>query len=127
MQYLQKTGGPPLLAVPIERRRGSRPGHVLQSKCLSLSSRLLDVQTFRLSDVPTCTASPYFRPRSSTSVLLKIESFLYRESYCYLGLTRIHSPFNEEDFFDRFRTPHYPALFHAAAAHRPLDDGSRGW
>lgn len=68
-----------------------------------------------------------FLARPSTSVLLGIESFLYRESYCSLGLTRIHSPFNEEDFLDWFRTPHYPALFHAAAAHRSLDDGSRGW
>jgi hypothetical protein len=52
---------------------------------------------------------------------------LYPESYCYLDPTQIHSIFNQEDFFDRFRTPHYPALFHAAAAHRSLDHGSRGW
>ena len=46
-----------------------------------------------------------------------MESFLYPESYCSLGLTRIHSLFDEEDLFDWFRTPHYPALFHAAAAY----------
>ncbi len=71
--------------------------------------------------------SPNFRPRSSTSVLLNIESILYPESYCSLDLTQLHSLFNEEDRFDWFRTPHYPALFHAAAAHRSLDHGSRGW
>jgi hypothetical protein len=38
--------------------------------------------------------SPNFRSRSSTSVLMKIETLLYRESYCYLGLTRIHLPFD---------------------------------
>ena len=68
-----------------------------------------------------------FRVRSSTSVLLSIESILYPESYCSLGLSRIHSVFDQEAFFDWFRTPHYPAIFHAAAAYRPLDDGSRGW
>src|SRR6267143_6051086 len=71
--------------------------------------------------------SPIFRPRPSTSVLLCIESILYPESYCPLDRTRIHSLFDEEDFFDWFRTPHYPALFHAASAHRSLDNGSRGW
>jgi len=40
---------------------------------------------------------PVFRPRSSTSVLLKIESILYPESYCSLGLTRIHFSFDQED------------------------------
>src|SRR5216684_2840501 len=71
--------------------------------------------------------SPNFRLRSSTSVLLNIESILYPESYCSLDLTQLHSLFNQEDRFDWFRTPHYPALFHAAAAYRPLDYGSRGW
>ncbi len=33
------------------------------------------------------------------------------ESYCYLGPARIHSPFDQEDFFDGFRTPHYPQRF----------------
>jgi hypothetical protein len=56
-----------------------------------------------------------------------MELFLYPESYCSLGHTRIHSLFDLEDFFDWFRTPHYPALFHAAAAHRSLDNGGRGW
>ncbi len=73
------------------------------------------------------STSPSFRPRSSTSVLLNIESILYPESYCSLDLTQIHSLFDQEGCFDWFRTPHYPALFHAAAAHRPLDYGSRGW
>ncbi|PYU56125.1 MAG: hypothetical protein DMG56_18425 [Acidobacteria bacterium] len=40
---------------------------------------------------------PGFRLRSSTSVLLKIESILYPESYCSLGLTRIHFSFDQED------------------------------
>src|SRR5260370_17312725 len=65
--------------------------------------------------------SPYFRPRSSTSVLLNVAPFLYPESYCSLGPTRIHSPFDQEDFLDWFRTTHYPALFHAPAPHRALD------
>src|SRR6266446_3258682 len=73
---------------------------------------------------PPVSRSPNFRPRSSTSVLLNIESILYLEFYCSLDLTHIHSIFNQEDCFDWFRTPHYPALFHAAAAHRPLDYGS---
>src|SRR6266849_6699374 len=71
--------------------------------------------------------SPNFRLRPSTSVLLKVESFLYPQSYCSLDLTQIHFPFTEEDRFDWFGTPHYPALFHAAAAHCSLDHRSRGW
>ena len=82
---------------------------------------------FHLREAVAATASSNFCSRPSTSVLLSIESFLYRESYCYLGLTRIHFVFDQEDFLDWFRTPHYPALFHAAAAHRSLDHGRRGW
>src|SRR5260370_41909946 len=76
---------------------------------------------------PSPSRSPNCRLRPSTSVLLKVESFLYPQSYCSLDLTQIHSFFTEEDRFDWFRTPHYPALFHAAAAHCPLDYRSRGW
>ncbi len=76
---------------------------------------------------PRASISPNFRLRSSTSVLLKVESILYPQSYCSLDLTQIHSFFTEEDCFDWFGTPHYPALFHAAAAHCPLDYRSRGW
>src|SRR6266446_7873395 len=47
------------------------------------------------------SSGPVFRLRSSTFVLLKIEPILYPESYCYLGLTRIHSLCHQEDFFDR--------------------------
>ena len=71
--------------------------------------------------------APSFQPRSSTSVLLKIESILYPEFYCSLGPARIHFSFDQEDFFDWFRTPHYPTLFYAAAAHRPVDHRSRRW
>src|ERR1700687_431054 len=71
--------------------------------------------------------SPSFRPRSSTSVLLRVEPILYPESYCSLGPTQIHFSFDQEDFFDWFRTPHYPALFHAPAAHCSLDHGGGGW
>ncbi len=47
------------------------------------------------------SSGPVFRLRSSTFVLLKIESILYPKSYCSLGLTRIHSLCHQEDFFDR--------------------------
>jgi len=40
------------------------------------------------------SASPSFRPGSSTFVLPKIEPLLYPESYCSLVPTRIHSPFD---------------------------------
>jgi len=84
-------------------------------------------RVFCLQERVAVTVGSNFRTRPSTSVLLKIESFLYPESYCYLGHSRIHFVFDQEDFLDGFRTPHYPALFHAAAAHCSLDYGSRGW
>src|ERR1700674_650939 len=82
---------------------------------------------FIISDMVRLSLSPSFRPGSSTSVLLRVESILYPESYCSLGPTRINSSFDQEDFFDWFRTPHYPALFHAPAAHGSLDHGGGGW
>src|SRR5713226_6604938 len=63
---LTKTGGPP------------------SDAHFSSRAPLRDFRTFK-----RCTPSPNFRPRSSTSVLLKIESFLYPESYCSLGHSRI--------------------------------------
>jgi hypothetical protein len=49
----------------------------------------------RARDLPIPSASSTFSLRPSTSVLLSIESFLYPESYCSLGHTRIHSLFDQ--------------------------------
>src|SRR5205807_8487807 len=71
--------------------------------------------------------SSSFRTRSSTSVLLRVESILSLESYCKLAPTRMHSTFDQEDFLDGFRTPHHSAFFHSAAPDRSLDIGCRRW
>jgi hypothetical protein len=49
----------------------------------------------RARDAPNLSYSSSFLLRPSTSVLLSIESFLYPESYCSLGHTRIHSLFDQ--------------------------------
>ena len=48
------------------------------------------------SDKPAHLLVPVSGLRSSTSVLLSIESILYPESYCSLGHTQIHSLFDQE-------------------------------
>jgi hypothetical protein len=77
--------------------------------------------------VPAAQSKSLFHPRPSTGVPSSIESILYPESYCSLGLSRIHSDFDQEVCLDRFRTPHYSTLPNAAPADRPLDNGRGGW
>src|SRR5260370_16782091 len=84
-----------------------------------LPNRKHPCRTQRIDELRV-SISPNFRLRPSTSVLLKVESFLYPQSYCSLDPTQIHSFFTEEDRFDWFRTPHYPPLFHSPPAHYPL-------
>src|SRR6266576_2322087 len=95
--------------------------------CLVIVSVVPGKRVFCILNGVCPSRGPSFRPRSSTSVLLRVESILYPESYCSLRPTRIHFSFDQEDFFDWFRTPHYPALFHAPAAHCSLDRRGGGW
>src|SRR5260370_3466898 len=102
------------------RPHEARTPPAAHAPCLAHSLSLIQLSPGPSRVEHTLSSSPSFRRRSSTSVLPKMESILNPESYCYLGPTRLHSPFEQEDFFDRFRPPHYPPPSHAAPGPPPL-------
>lgn len=110
-----------------DKSRNAATAFLRKCQCLVTVRGIPERCVFCIPDGVRPSLSPSFRLGSSTSVLLRVESILYPESYCSLGPTRIHFSFDQEDFFDWFRTPHYPALFHAPAAHCSLDHRGGRW